>query len=63
MNIEQANSLTNQMTTFPGGSESWGAFADDPEFEEAIRLGREYRESLRPRDDEENQWQHKLWRL
>jgi hypothetical protein len=26
-----------------------GAFADDPDFEEAMRLGREYRESLRPR--------------
>lgn len=25
-----------------------GAFADDPAFEEAMRLGREYRESLRP---------------
>ena len=30
-----------------------GVFADDPEFEEAMRLGREYRESLRPKDDEE----------
>lgn len=29
-----------------------GVFADDPEFEEAMRLGREYRESLRPKDDE-----------
>ena len=26
-----------------------GAFADDPAFEEAMRLGREYRESLRPK--------------
>lgn len=25
-----------------------GAFADDPDFEEAMRLGRQYRESLRP---------------
>ena len=30
-----------------------GVFANDPEFEEAMRLGREYRESLRPKDDEE----------
>ncbi len=30
-----------------------GVFKDDPEFEEAMRLGREYRESLRPKDDEE----------
>jgi hypothetical protein len=28
-----------------------GQFNDDPEYEEAMRLGREYRESLRPKDD------------
>ncbi len=27
----------------------WGTFAGDPAFEEAMRLGREYRESLRPK--------------
>jgi hypothetical protein len=27
----------------------YGAFADDPDFLEAMRLGREYRESLRPK--------------
>jgi hypothetical protein len=27
----------------------YGAFANDPEYEEAMRLGREYRESLRPK--------------
>ncbi len=26
----------------------WGSFANDPIYEEAMRLGREYRESLRP---------------
>ncbi len=26
-----------------------GRFADDPGFEEVVRLGREYRESLRPK--------------
>lgn len=31
-----------------------GVYRDDPEFEEAMRLGREYRESLRPTEDEEN---------
>lgn len=30
-----------------------GVFKDDPEFQEAVRLGREYRESLRPKDDED----------
>jgi hypothetical protein len=27
----------------------WGSFANDPVYEEAMRLGREYRESLRPK--------------
>lgn len=27
----------------------WGSFANDPIYEEAMRLGREYRESLRPK--------------
>jgi hypothetical protein len=27
----------------------WGAFADDPAYEEAMRLGREWRESFRPK--------------
>ena len=27
----------------------YGAFENDPHFEEAMRLGREYRESLRPK--------------
>jgi len=27
--------------------ESFGMFADDPDFEEAVQLGREYRESQR----------------
>ena len=30
----------------------FGTFADSEGFEEATRLGREYRESLRPKDDE-----------
>lgn len=30
----------------------YGAFADDPDFLEAMRLGREYRESLRPQETE-----------
>lgn len=29
--------------------EIYGVFANDPHFEEAMRLGREYRESLRPK--------------
>jgi hypothetical protein len=42
----------------PQGAIPWwekifGTFADSEEYEEAMRLGREYRESLRPKDDEE----------
>lgn len=36
----------------PWWEKIWGTFKDDPEYEEAMRLGREYRESLRPKDDE-----------
>lgn len=40
-------------TTEPSGDwldEIFGAFDNDPIYEEAMRLGREYRESLRPKD-------------
>jgi len=37
----------------PWWEQIFGAFEDDPLFEEAMALGRAYRESLRPRDDEE----------
>ena len=30
-----------------------GTFKDDPAYEEAMQLGREYRESLRPKDGED----------
>ena len=30
-----------------------GVYKDDPEFDEAMRLGREYRESLRPSEEDE----------
>jgi hypothetical protein len=31
------------------GEKIWGAFADDPAFEQTMRLGRQYRESQRPK--------------
>ena len=37
----------------PWWKEIVGVFKDDPEFDEAMRLGREWRESFRPKDDEE----------
>jgi hypothetical protein len=33
----------------PGWEQIVGTFADDPAYEEAMRLGREYRESFRPK--------------
>ena len=46
------------LRTKPGTSEPWweriaGVFEDDPVFEQAMKLGREYRESLRPRRAEQ----------
>lgn len=38
----------------PWWQEIYGTFADDPLHEEAMRLGREYRESLRPTDTTES---------
>jgi len=35
--------------TNPWWQEIYGTFANDPLYEEAMRLGREYRESLRPK--------------
>jgi len=36
-------------TTKPWWKEIWGTFANDPMFLEAMRFGREYRESFRPK--------------
>jgi hypothetical protein len=51
---EQVSGLSRQSDTQDTRSDSawWkkivGVNEDDPEFDEAMRLGREYRESLRP---------------
>jgi hypothetical protein len=38
----------------PAGWEKvFGSFSDSEGFDEAVRLGREYRESLRPKDNEQ----------
>ena len=55
---EQVSRLAQQATERPQPADSawWkqivGVFQDDPEFEEAMRLGRAYRESLRPAENE-----------
>ena len=51
--IDQAKELDKSDESIPWWKRIVGAFADDPEFDEAMRLGREYRESLRPKDGEE----------
>jgi hypothetical protein len=33
----------------PWWEERWGLFDDDPDYEKAMELGRQYRESLRPK--------------
>ena len=40
-------------TSLPWWEQIFGTFADSEAHEEATRLGREYRESLRPRDEED----------
>jgi hypothetical protein len=55
----KVSDLSGQVgTTSPSAYTAWwkkivGIYQDDPEFDEAMRLGREYRESLRPTGDEE----------
>ena len=40
-------------TPQPWWKQIWGTFKDDAAYTEAMRLGREYRQSLRPQDDAE----------
>jgi hypothetical protein len=42
----------NSQNAVPWWEKIYGTFADSAEYEEAMRLGRAYRESLRPQDDE-----------
>jgi hypothetical protein len=51
--LEQAFESLRTQTVKPEPKEPWwisgaGRFANDPIFDEIVRLGREYRESLRP---------------
>lgn len=52
----QVSRLSQQEAAATADAAWWkrivGVFQDDPEFEAAMRLGRAYRESLRPTDDE-----------
>lgn len=43
------NGMNGAVKKKPWWEEIWGSFAGDPMYKEAMRLGREYRESLRPK--------------
>ncbi len=51
---EEIARIKQRLKRIPEAKTSWvdeiaGTFANDPIYEEAMRLGREYRESLRPK--------------
>lgn len=49
--LKQERNATSEKPQ-PWWEKIWGTFKDDEAYEEAMRLGREYRESLRPKDDD-----------
>ncbi|MBY0523764.1 MAG: hypothetical protein K2R98_10220 [Gemmataceae bacterium] len=50
LEIELARLKTKVEPPKPSWIDSvWGVFADDPDFLDAMRLGREYREAQRPK--------------
>lgn len=51
--LKQQLATDKPQTTTPWWEQRFGAFADSEGYEEATRLGREYRESLRPKDHED----------
>lgn len=51
--LKQQQIVTVSQTDVPWWKRIVGVYKDDPEFLEAMRLGREYRESLRLQDDQE----------
>ena len=51
--LKQQVEADKQQTSFPWWEQVFGTFADSEAHEEATRLGREYRESLRPKNGED----------
>ena len=50
--LEDGKSASAEMKEMPGDAwinKIYGAFADDEDYEQAMELGRKYRESLRPK--------------
>lgn len=52
--VKQQLAAEQPLPAVPWWEKIYGTFADSEEYEEAMRLGREYRASQRPPDDEEN---------
>lgn len=48
--VRRLQQLVEPKKTVPWWEEWAGAFLNDPYFEEAMKYGRQYRESLRPRN-------------
>ena len=51
--LKQQLAKDKSQTAIPRWEKIFGTFADSESYEEAMQLGREYRESLRPKDDED----------
>ena len=51
--LKQQVEADKQQTSLPWWEQIFGTFVDSEAHEEATRLGREYRESLRPKDGED----------
>ena len=51
--LEQQRATQSLQDDRPWWEQIRGTFQDDLAYDEAMRLGREYRESLRPKDDED----------
>jgi hypothetical protein len=51
--LKQQLAKDKAQTTLPWWEQIFGTFANSEAYEDAMRLGREYRESLRPKEDED----------
>lgn len=50
--LRQGKTAEPTQTPAPWWTQIWGTFKDDPDYDEAMRLGREWRESDRPLPEE-----------
>jgi hypothetical protein len=49
--LKQQLAASKPLASIPPWEKIFGSFADSEGFEEAVQFGREYRESLRPKQD------------